>query len=261
VRRVRLIHWKPEEAEDLVEHLHASGFEVCVEVPSGRAFLCDLADAPPDAVIIDLSRLPSQGRDMGVLIRNRKSTRHIPLVFAGGDAEKVARIKGLLPDATYTSWEEMDAVLRYVIEHPSENPVVPGSSFAAYAGRPLVDKLGIKMDAVVGLVDAPAGFEEMLGKLPDGVRFAEGVSDSSDLIIWFVRSYDDLQEGIASITVGLDRGPLWIAWPKKKSGVVTDLTQQAVRERGLAAGLVDYKVCSIDKVWSALLCTRRRTQD
>ena len=261
MRRIRLIHWKVEQAEGLIERLQTSGFEVCAETPAGQVFLRDLADAQPDAVVIDLSRLPSQGRDMGILIRNRKSTGHIPLVFAGGDGEKVLRIQELLPDATYTSWEEMDAVLSSVIGHPLENPIVPGSSFAAYAGRPLVDKLGIKTDAGVGLIDAPAGFEETLGKLPEGARIVQGVPDGDALTIGFVRSQDELRDGITTIAARRDRGPFWIAWPKKMSGVVTDLTQQAVRDAGLAVGLVDSKICSIDKVWSALLFTRRRPND
>ncbi len=183
MHRIRLIHWKVEEAEGLIERLRTSGFDVCAETPADQAFLRDLAGHPPDAVVIDLSRLPSQGLDMGVLIRNRKSTRHIPLVFAGGDADKVIRINDLLPDATYASWEGMDAVLRDVIEHPPENPVVPGSSFAAYAGRPLVDKLGIKTDGVVRLIDAPAGFENTLGKLPVGARIVDGVLHGDALTV------------------------------------------------------------------------------
>jgi DNA-binding NarL/FixJ family response regulator len=183
VRRIRLIHWKLEQAEGLIERLQTSGFEVCAETSAGQGFLRDLADAQPDAVVIDLSRLPSQGRDMGILIRNRKSTRHIPLVFAGGDADKVLRIQEFLSDATYASWEEMDAVLSSVIGHPLENPIVPGSSFAAYADRTLVDKLGIKTDAAVGLIDAPAGFGETLGKLPEGARIVEGVPHGDALTI------------------------------------------------------------------------------
>jgi hypothetical protein len=57
-----------------------------------------------------------------------------------------------------------------------------------------------------------------------------------------------------------ENGPLWIAWPKRASGAATDLTQQRVREIGLAAGLVDYKICSIDETWSGLLFTRRRSE-
>jgi hypothetical protein len=235
------------------------GFEVSAELPKGQAFLRELADACPDVVVIDLSRLPSQGRDMGVLIRNRKATRHIPLVFVGGDPQKVVRIKELLPDAMYTSWGEVGVALQDAIAHPPEAPVVPGSSFAAYAGKPLLDKLGVKVGTTVSLVDAPAGFEETLGKLPDGARVVREYYGESDLVVWFVRSQDILENNISVTVAGLGRGRIWIAWPKQKSGVETDLTQQQVREAGLAAGLVDYKICSVDQVWSALLFTCRRS--
>ena len=62
----------------------------------------------------------------------------------------------------------------------------------------------------------------------------------------------------ARLSAFAEEGGLWIVWPKKSSGVVTDLSQTAVREVGLAAGLVDYKVCSINETWSGLLFTRRK---
>jgi hypothetical protein len=78
-------------------------------------------------------------------------------------------------------------------------------------------------------------------------------------MIWFVRSREALEQGIAEQVARTAHAPLWIAWPKKASKVLTDLSQQIVRETGLAAGLVDYKICSIDKVWSALLFTQRKS--
>jgi hypothetical protein len=125
-------------------------------------------------------------------------------------------------------------------------------------GRPLAGKLGIKVGTTVALVGAPPAFRETLGDLPEGVQVQEDIERPTDLILWFLRSRDELHRGIEAMSVRLGQGRLWIAWPKKASGAVTDLRQQDVREAGLAAGLVDYKIVSIDATWSGLLFTRRR---
>jgi CheY-like chemotaxis protein len=258
--RVRLIHWNDAEAKERVAQLYALGFEAFHAQPQGRGFRKDLGNDLPDAVVIDLFRLPSQGRDLAVMIRKQKSTRYIPLVFAGGAAQKVARVKALLPDALYTTWEHVGDALEEAISNPPSEPVAPDSAFAAYAGKPLVEKLGIKTNTTLGLVYPPEGFMETLGVLPHGVEVREGIISDCDISIWFTRSQDELINGIEATTTSLDRGPIWIAWPKKASGVVTDLSQQIVRQAGLNAGLVDYKICSIDKTWSGLLFSKRGTR-
>ena len=92
-----------------------------------------------------------------------------------------------------------------------------------------------------------------------GRRWGGKASGPSPLAVWFVRSLAELEVGLARAMDAVEeRGGLWMAWPKRASGVATDLTQQAVREAGLAAGLVDYKVAAIDGTWSGLLFTRRK---
>jgi hypothetical protein len=183
------------------------------------------------------------------------------LVFVEGDPDKVARILELLPDAAYTCWERIGDSLQEAIAHPPADPVVPGSAFAAYAGKPLVEKLGVKEGATVVLVGAPAGFERTLGDLPQGTQLCEGGAADRDLTVWFVRSGQELEGGIEEMAGQAGLGPLWIAWPKKASPMATDLTQQLVRKVGLAAGMVDYKICSVDETWSALLFTRRKRRE
>lgn len=258
MKRVRLIHWKAEEAKQRADHLAATGYRADYELPSGPALLRTLREAPPLAVVIDLSRLPSQGRDLAVTLRQSKATRHVPLVFVGGDPQKVARIQDLLPDAVYTSWEQIGEALEQAIAHPPQEPVAPDSAFAAYAGKPLTEKLGIKTNSVVALVNAPAGFAKTLGELPEGAVLQEGTHAPCDLAIWFTRSRQELQSEIQAMFTWAEQGPLWIAWPKKASRLASDLSQQIVRETGLASGLVDYKICSIDPTWSGLLFTQRK---
>jgi CheY-like chemotaxis protein len=260
MQRIQLIHWKEGEAAEKAERLKAFGYEVSHKMDSPPRFLRRLGENPPAAVVVDLSRLPSHGREIALSIRMRKSTRHTPLVFVGGAREKVARVKALLPDAVYTSWEQIAEALQGAIAAPPTEPIVPDSQFQAYTGRSLVQKLGIKPDEAVGLVGAPGDFDQTLGALPQGVTLVDGTRDQSDPIIWFVRSQAELKEEIAQMAARTGDGRLWIAWPKKASKMATDLTQQDVRETGLATGLVDYKICAIDKTWSGLLFTRRKTK-
>jgi len=259
MHRIRLVHWNAVEARERAERLRSAGYAVEHEMLDA-AGLRRLRDDPPDAVIIDLSRIPSQGRDVGLGIRIRKATRHVPLVFVGGAPEKVARVQGLLPDATYTTWAEIHASLQHAISHPPADPVVPDSTMAGYAGAPLPKKLGIKANAVVGLVNAPEHFEGTLGDLPDGVVVRRNPKERSDVVLWFVESRKDLEAGIQSMVTAAKNGGLWIIWPKKSSGFVSDLSQSVVRELGLAAGLVDFKVCAVDRTWSGLRFTQRKRE-
>jgi len=126
---------------------------------------------------------------------------------------------------------------------------------AGYSGTPLPQKLGIKPGSAVALVDAPEDFAPTLDPLPPGVSLRADARGRPDLAVWFVRSSREFRpERIARLATGR---PLWIAWPKKASGVQTDLSEGVVREAGLARGLVDYKVCAIDETWSGLLFRRR----
>ena len=258
MQRVRLIHWQAETAQARAEELRAAGYEVEAGPLSG-AGLRALRAEPPDAIVIDLSRSPSQGRDLGLNLRTYTATRHVPLVYVEGNAEKVARIQELLPDAVYTSWDGIGPALAEAIAHPPAEPVVPSSVFAAYAGTPLPKKLGIAKNAVVALVDAPKGFAETLGALPPDAVLQEGAGTQAEVTLWFTRSRAQLEAGIEAMGASAGERRLWILWPKKASGIKSDLSQVAVREVGLAAGLVDYKVCAVDEVWSGLLFTRRKS--
>ena len=258
--RIQLVHWNAPEAVERAARLRTAGYEVAHGPPDGTGWLRQLRGDPPSAVVIDLGRLPSHGRDVGLAVRESKATRHVPLVFVEGDAEKVARIKQLLPDAVYTTWRRVSSALERAIAHPPADPVVPRSRLEGYSDTPLPKKLGIKANSVVALVGAPKGFEATLGELPEGVVLRRHARGRSDLTLWFTTSRKDLDRRIERMGAFADRGPLWIVWPKKASGVATDLSQAPVREVGLAAGLVDYKVCAIDETWSGLLFTRRKAR-
>jgi len=125
-----------------------------------------------------------------------------------------------------------------------------------YSGTPLVDKLGIKPGARLLLVSEPKDFARLLGGLPEGSRVAS--RGALDFVMLFVKSQSDLRKRFARLRDRLEsNGMLWVAWPKKTSGVETDLTEGVVRAFGLESGLVDVKVCAVDNTWSGLKFVRR----
>ena len=124
---------------------------------------------------------------------------------------------------------------------------------AGYSGTPLARKLGIKAGHRVGLICAPPGFEERLDGLPEGVRLSRRAAGRFDVMVFFTQRAAELSQRFAKLAAKLDKaGGLWIAWPKKSSGVATDLIDGRVRETGLAGGLVDNKICAVDETWSGL---------
>jgi hypothetical protein len=258
MQRIRLIHWNADEAEERASRLRSAGYAVDHD-PLTPARLRALREDPPDAVVIDLGRLPSQGRDVAVDLRISTATRPVPLLFVGGEPEKVARVRELLPDAVYSDWDRIERVLPDAIAHPPDDPVVPPSRMAGYSGTPLPKKLGIKAGSAVTLVNAPQDFEETLGELPPGVVIGRQATGQPDVTLWFVRSQEDLKGNIQRMDALAAKGRLWIMWPKKASGIVSDLTQNVVRQVGLAVSLVDFKVAAIDATWSGLCFTRRKT--
>lgn len=258
MQRVRLIHWKESEAEEKVEYLKSAGYKVESSLFDPDS-LRQIRQEPPAAFVIDLSRLPSQGRDFALGIRINKASRNVPLVFVGGELAKVKGIKELLPDAVYTQWDQIDEPLRKAIDSPPTNPIVPDSVMAGYSGTPLPKKLGIKENAVVALVNAPNGIKDTMGELPEGAVLRSGLQSIGDLTLWFVRSRAELEKGMRKMFDFGDSAGLWIIWPKKSSGVESDLTQNIVRKIGLASGLVDFKISAVDKTWAGLRFTKRKT--
>ena len=123
---------------------------------------------------------------------------------------------------------------------------------AGYSGTPLPQKLGIKSGMSVGIVDSPPGFYKTLGTLPEGVR-AHSDLTRSDIFILFGQWADELDQAFTRAASVLPaNGSIWVAWPKRSSGVDTDITEDTLRELFLPSGMVDNKVCAIDDTWSGL---------
>ncbi len=132
---------------------------------------------------------------------------------------------------------------------------------AGYSGTPLPKKLGIRPGTTVVLAGAPDGFVRTLGPLPEAVRLRTTARGACDVALWFVGSKAAYAKGLHAWARRDDWRALWICWPKKASGVPTDLSDGSVRDFALAAGLVDYKVCAVDATWSGLCFARRKPAD
>jgi hypothetical protein len=130
---------------------------------------------------------------------------------------------------------------------------------AGYSGTPLVKKLGIKPGTSLALIGAPHDFEKLLKGLPKDVTPTRGGSAPADLVIWWPASVRDLASRINKVEKRIaPGGSIWISWPKKTSGLKSDLTENALRDAALPIGLVDYKVCAISEIWSGLKFARRK---
>ena len=128
---------------------------------------------------------------------------------------------------------------------------------AGYSGTPLPRKLGINGGTTVALIDAPSGFGDTLGELPDDVTFSTAPRKPA-LTLWFVRDRAAHRKKLAKIVKLAEHGHVWTIWPKLTSALASDISETYVRNAGLKAGLVDFKVCAVDDTWSGLKFAKRR---
>lgn len=262
-----LVHWNETEAAERVARMESAGFRATVFDSNASSGVVKLMkEHAPDAVVIDLGRLPSHGRSVAFVLRQSKATRHLPLIFVNGANEKVERIRADFPDAAYTAWGRIRSAVQKAIRNPPLRTHVPVST-SGYAGTPLPKKLGVRPGTRVLLVGAPAKFRAWFGKmLRSGTTAIADVQmttragrGNAELALIFAKSETELAARLeTSLRAMAERGKIWIAWPKQTSGVKASLGQAGVRRIGLAAGLVDFKVCAIDEVWSGQQFARRR---
>ncbi|MCI0486126.1 MAG: DUF3052 domain-containing protein [Blastocatellia bacterium] len=124
---------------------------------------------------------------------------------------------------------------------------------AGYSGTALAKKLGIKEGFRIALIGAPSEFEKEIGALPAGAEIVSRRNKSIDLILFFAKTESGLTKDFAKLVAHLaPAGGFWVAWPKKSSGVPSDLSFAIIQKVGLASGLVDTKICAVNDVWSGL---------
>ncbi len=246
--RIRLFHWNAEEARPLLTVLQAAGHSVDYQerLTSPR----ELRGSVPDAYLIDLSRLPSHGREVGVYLRGAKSTRHVPIVFVAGTPEKVEYVRRALPDAAYTPLARVRSALKQAIANPPANPIKASQMMERWGHRTTAQKLGIVKDARVAVIDPPSGYAQAIGELPAGAYFDEDAPAACTITLWFVHGVPDFQAALPSMRKLAAKSKLWILWRKNKRD---GLDGNLIRAGCIDVGLVDYKICSINETWSGMV--------
>jgi hypothetical protein len=130
---------------------------------------------------------------------------------------------------------------------------------AGYSKTPLAQKLGIKPGTKVAALNAPAGYRRLLAPLPAGVSFTDKTTKGAGFVHLFATERRVLEKELKRLRGVIDEaGILWISWPKKSSGVASDITEDVIRELCLPLGFVDIKVCAVDDTWSGLKLMIRR---
>jgi len=255
--RILLVHWNEAEAQERAQKLKKLAHHAEIVFDRGSGKLRKIGESPPELFLVDLSRLPMQGREIAAYFRRQKSTRQTPILFVGGDSGRIVSARKLLPDAQFTEWDGIKAAIAKALRSAPINPVVPGT-MAGYSGSPLPRKLGIREGHCVALINPPERFERKLEPIPPGVQISEDAS-GANVAILFAESEAVLVRDFRQLAKALpEKTALWIAWRKQTSGIATDLKENAVREFALAVGWVDYKVCAIDETWSGLCFARRK---
>jgi hypothetical protein len=131
---------------------------------------------------------------------------------------------------------------------------------AGYSGTPLPQKLGIKPGLTVVTINAPTNYRRLLGTIPDGATLSDRVQPDSSFVHVFVKKRRELAKSLSLLREKIpDTGTIWVSWPKRSSGVPTDVTEDAIRAVALPLGFVDVKVCAVDETWSGLKLMVRRT--
>jgi len=130
---------------------------------------------------------------------------------------------------------------------------------AGYSGKPLAEKLGIKKDFTIVLLNAPKHYLTLVAPLPGGVTIAKNISGKTDLIHFFATTKVELSKLLNAMLKKIKQDAVvWVSWPKKSSNVLTDITEDRIRDIALPLGLVDIKVCAVDEVWSGLKLVIRK---
>jgi hypothetical protein len=130
---------------------------------------------------------------------------------------------------------------------------------AGYSGTPLPQKLGIKPGLTVVTINAPTNYRRLLGTIPEAVAFCDRLKLDASFVHVFVRRRRELEKKLSTLREKIaDTGTVWVSWPKKSSGVSTNVTEDVVRDVALPLGFVDVKVCAIDETWSGLKLMVRR---
>jgi hypothetical protein len=263
-KTVRLICWNEADAVARARILRRAGYRVNADPPENAGGMVRyFRELAPDAVVIDLDRLPSHGRELGLSLRASKGTSHLRLVFAGGIPAKIELVRAAISDAIFTAWDnDLAAVIERAVAQP-EPPRLSSRELPKETGPGSLErKLDIKPQTHFAIVSVnrndDSWLAELLVSIPDGAVQQRRIDAATTLALFPVATRRDLMRAFEQARSLLPpKASLWIVHPKQTSPLAADFNQDDVREAGLAHGFVDYKVCAVDKDWSALKFARR----
>jgi hypothetical protein len=262
-KTLRLICWNEADAASRAGILRRAGYRVIAEPPENPGGMVRyFRELSPDAVVIDLDRLPSHGRELGMSLRASKSTSHLRLLFAGGIPAKIEMVRAAIPDAVFAAWDgSITAAIERAMAQP-EPPLLPSRELPKQTGAGSLErKLDIKPQthfAIAYTNRSDPWLDELLSSVPEGAVHQRRIDVNTTLALFPVATRHNLMRVFEQARSSLPpKASLWIVHPKQTSPLAADFNQDDVREAGLAHGFVDYKVCAVDKDWSALKFARR----
>jgi CheY-like chemotaxis protein len=256
VARIRLLHWNAAEAAEHLAALRRAKHKIDYEANFDSSLMKAWRASPPDAFVIDLSRLPSHGREIAIALRQSPRTRHVPIVFVNGAVEKVERIRSELPDAIFCPLLDLIPSLAAALEHRTADPARPVQMMDRYAGRSTAQKLGITEGTTVAAFAPPGDYPALLGPLPPRVEFVE--EETAAVTLYFAEDQPAMARELSHLRRSAAKTKLWVLWRKGGKSARGQVTEPVVRETGLLLGLVDYKICSVNPIWSAMLFALKR---
>lgn len=259
--RLFYLHWHEKEAKERSRPIVKAGHKVSVHWSLEKT--ADFGATLPDVVIISQDRLPSHGRAVAAVFWEANQRRAIPIIFAGGEPDKIAATKTKFPQAVYCETDEVVQAIDEVLRNPPA-PLPPKVKRApphtpGYSGKPLAVKLGVAEDQRIYVAHGPDELDDWIGPLPEGTKRIAKALAPINLAVLFHTSATDLKSEFAAVAKLMAlKGILWVSWPKKSAKVATDVTEDVVRKIGLAHDWVDVKVCAVSEIWSGLKFLRRR---
>jgi len=244
-----MISWNVKAAAERKQLLQGQGFRVDPVLSRSTGMVGKLTAAAPLALVIDLDSKPAYGREVAIYLRNSASVRHLPMVFAGGVPEKIARVRAEIPDAVYCGWDEVQAGINRAITAPPVRPVRPRARGEAVpSGSVLARKLDLRPETRVSIQGDVIGLGKRLG-----LEYEERISGETGMAIVVVRTEQDLDAAFDYATGQLPaKAGLWIVYPKRSGRLKTDFSQKDLLAMGAVHGLTGYKTCAIDADWSGL---------
>jgi len=242
-----MVSWNEKAAGERKQLLEAQGFRVDPVMSHGTGMVGKLTAAAPLALVIDLDSKPAYGREVAIYLRNTMSIRHLPLVFVGGVADKIARVRAELPDAVYCGWDAVQAGINRAITAPPVRPVRPRARGEAVpSGSVLARKLDLRPDTQLVIQGDVIGLGKRLG-----LEYEERIGRETGMAILIVRTEHDLDAAFDYIAEQLPvKAGLWIVYPKRSGRLKTDFSQKDLLALGAARSLIGYKTCAVDADWS-----------